>query len=87
MAMKEYLIATKEDKKKQHTTILKFYLTENKKKNGTIYGIKITKIGPEKQIIEENLGDISFSRDLVYRLIDILIQEHTREWRIIRPYT
>lgn len=79
MAMKEYLIATKEDKKKQYTMISKFYLTENKKENGTIYGIKIMKIEPEKQTIEENLGDISFSKDLVYRLIDILIQEHKRE--------
>lgn len=79
MAMNEYLIATKEDKSKQHTTFIKFYLTENKKQNGTIYGIRIMKIGPEKQILEENLGDISFSRELVCRLIDVLIQEHTKE--------
>ncbi len=79
MAMKESLIATKENNKKQHTTILKFYLTENKKQNGTIYGIKIVKIGPMEQIVEEYLGDISFSRDLVCRLINILIQEHTKK--------
>lgn len=79
MAIKEYLIATKEDKQKQHTTIVKFYLTENEKQNGTIYGIKITKMAPKEPLLEENLGDISFSKDLVYQLIDILVQEYTKE--------